>query len=289
MAPALTTNTPNFKSATSLLKNMNDAGALKPSDKMSSFLAGDTGFKPDQLADINKEMAQAVSDINVKDAISAVTSLPLKSSMFFHMFAWISIIVMVIVIVVFASIAGSKGKFNSKIAKVKNSTLKGTAGLWFKVKTVLNKLDTFFKMSPGTRNLFSRFSLNDTEIPSVERDKSFRGRCDNLYFKESDIGNVCDSTLNPKNIEWELDIRKFSEFNELPAYLQNELIRKLKVTIPWRVNSTFFSPQCNEAKFEDGSSAGHLLQDYGMSCQLKESTLSDYEAFNLGTNRVTFR
>lgn len=134
----------------------------------------------------------------------------------------------------------------------------------------------FGALGPGasTRRAMSAVGLGgDAGKPLKVPRPTVPGRCDGLIWKE--VGapgqdGLCAKTIAPPTIVWDLDADKMG-LNGLPSSVQPIVAggegEKLRVEIPYRVQGTFFVPQCREAKFGDGSSAGALLRDDGLGCE----------------------
>lgn len=130
------------------------------------------------------------------------------------------------------------------------------------------------KITPGykARRAFAVFNFYGGQPPMVRRPKIGSGRCDNVQWREVGADGrdgLCARTMGPEDIQWDFDTERMDEYTRLPGDLARKISRggeQLQVSIPYKMQGTFFVPQCKQARFRDGSSAAHLLDDLGLSC-----------------------
>jgi hypothetical protein len=93
------------------------------------------------------------------------------------------------------------------------------------------------------------------------------GRCnDREWFN---VGKQCLNTEIPKDIVWNIPQHKSTEWKWLPSKLQEHISKNGKrkqVIIPWDIQGSFYVPDCQNAKFNDGTSASYLFRDNGLTC-----------------------
>jgi hypothetical protein len=146
----------------------------------------------------------------------------------------------------------------------------------------------FRLIAPGYRvRLFIRMFLPFRgKQPTVPRYRLRSGRCDNVRWLQEDRDGqrgYCYSAIRPKDIEWELDETRLTEFYTLPRSQRERMLKKMKVYIPYTTDhitrsskNSFFVPQCEKARYEDGTPA-HLLSDSGTTCLLNTKSLTQYK------------
>lgn len=127
--------------------------------------------------------------------------------------------------------------------------------------------------------------------PTIPRPTRGSGRCDNITWR--DMGGegkpgLCVRTHTTPTTVWTLDMDSMPEMNKIPQPIQDQLVGQngsgLQIHIPWEAQSTFYVPQCEKAyilyKHPDGreerKAAGHLLEEQGLSCKLREVPSTTY-------------
>lgn len=136
--------------------------------------------------------------------------------------------------------------------------------------------------------MFTPFGGKGSQIP---RQRIMSGRCDNHRWIQIDDKNhiqldadgrrgYCFSSIRPEDIEWELDVSKMPDFNDLPERTRKNMQSKMKIVIPFdkentvKDGNTFFVPRCDKAYYKDAKDGqgkplpATLLEDTGTSCKL---------------------
>ena len=137
-----------------------------------------------------------------------------------------------------------------------------------------NLIQADFKMAIYNLNPFAGV------FQSIARPIFRNGRCDNMnYLQFSSAGinwggldKKCIVLKKPKDIEWSIDESKIPEFATLPAERKKELQHKLKIKIPFEPKESFYLPNCDKAKYEDGSPADMYI-DAGLTCNLNTKSI----------------
>lgn len=108
-------------------------------------------------------------------------------------------------------------------------------------------------------------------IPKVTRKLEVSGRCDNINRIELDDKQCLNLDL-PQTIEWNIQTKDIPEWDSLPSIVQRKLSengKKLTIYIPWELEDGKFTPNCSQAYFANGTSAGHLFTDMDGICKKK--------------------
>ena len=118
-------------------------------------------------------------------------------------------------------------------------------------------------------------------VGGAPRPVAANGRCDQMQWREVGTADgMCARTTSPKPIQWVLNADAMPELSKMPPELvqqwTNSQSNKMKVNIPYKLKGMYFTPQCNDATFTDGTSAGHLLQDDGLQCKRVEKPSQPY-------------
>lgn len=171
-----------------------------------------------------------------------------------------------------------------------------------KAKSRFERLKTWIKtklkwliklITPSYRvRLFVRMLLpfggKGNQIP---RQRIMSGRCDNhRWIQVNENGDpdldmdgrrgYCFSAIRPENIEWELDVSRMPDYNDLPQQTKKSMQSRMTVVIPYddetsvKDGNTFFVPRCDKAYYKNAKDANGknvpatLLEDMGTSCKL---------------------
>lgn len=108
----------------------------------------------------------------------------------------------------------------------------------------------------------------ENEMPTITRQSEREGRCDDSKHMELNDSECLNIDI-PQTIEWKIDFTKIPEWDSLPQLARDKITKRGTVStiyIPWDLKDNEFVPNCSNAYFSDGESAGHLFRDNGEIC-----------------------
>ncbi len=141
-------------------------------------------------------------------------------------------------------------------------------------------------------NSFSRMNPLRGDPPTIPRPTLGSGRCDNIQWR--DVGGdgnsgLCARTYITPATSWVLDADRMGELKVIPEdkaeAIQGKNGENMQIFIPWKVQGTFYVPQCKDAYSirkdhmgnEQRVPMGHLLEERGLSCKRRELPSTSYE------------
>lgn len=205
------------------------------------------------------------------------------------------VLAFVILLIISASKGGAMLRPLKKIDAKRKKAFARAQSKWQRLKRwIKTKLAWLIRLlTPSYRvrlflKMFTPFGGKSSQIP---RQRIMSGRCDNhRWIQITDKDKIdlntdgkrgyCFSSIRPEDIEWELDVSKMPDYNDLPQQTRKNMQSKMKIIIPFdkedsvRDGNTFFVPRCDKAYYKDAKDAkgkpvpASLLEDTGTTCKL---------------------